>query len=158
MLRLSAIEFFSRLIPESFMLILAAYAFSGKKPDKKVFCISAVLLAVATYITRMLPIHFGVHTIILLVIYVLIAVKINKLDIIKAISAGLSSSIILFFCEWINVFALTKILKLNIDFIVKPTVNKIVYSLPSLVLFSVIVMLLFYASVLRRKGSKKCFL
>lgn len=152
MLKLLPIEFFLRLIPESFILILAAYAFSCKKPEKKLFCISSILLSVATYLIRLLPIHFGVHTIILIVIYVLISVNINKIDIIKSISAGLISSIILFLCEWINVLILTKILKLDIDFIFKPPVSKILYSLPSLVLFSAVVMLVFYINVLRRKG------
>jgi hypothetical protein len=157
MLKLLPIEFLLRTIPESFILILAGYAFSSKKPKKKVFCISAILLAISTYLIRILPIHFGVHTIILIVIYVLISVNINKINIIKAISAGLTSSIILFLCEWINVFVLTKVLKLNIDFILKPPVNKIVYSLPSLALFSMIVMLVFYINVLHRKGCKNVF-
>lgn len=157
MLKLLPIEFFLRTIPEAFILILAAYAFSSKKPEKSVFCISAILLGLATYLIRMLPIHFGVHTIILLVIYVLISVNINKIDIIKAISAGLVSSIVLFFSEWLNVFVLTKVLKIDIDTIFKSPIRKSVYLLPSMMLFVLIVILVFYINVLRKKGQKKCF-
>lgn len=157
MLKLLPIEFFLRLIPEAFILILAGYAFSSKRVEKKLFCISSILLAVATYLIRMLPIHFGVHTIILLVIYVIVSVNINKIDIIKAISAGLVSSIVLFFSEWLNVFVLTKVLKIDIDTIFKSPIRKSVYLLPSMMLFVLMVILVFYINVLRKKGRKKCF-
>lgn len=156
MLKLLPIEFFLRLILESFILILAGYAFSSMRIEKKDFCISSALLAVATYLIRMLPIHFGVHTIILLVVYVLISVKINKIDINRAISAGLFSSIVLFLSEWINIFVLTKILKINIDIIFKSPIKKSIYLLPSIMLFALMVTLVFYINALRRKGRKKC--
>jgi hypothetical protein len=154
MLKLLPIEFFLRLIPESFILILAAYAFSSKKIEKKLFCISSILLAVATYLIRLLPIHFGVHTIILLVIYVLITVNINKIAIIKVISAGLVSSVVLFFSEWLNVFVLTELLNVNVDIIFKSPVKKSIYLLPSIMLFALIVASVFYINALRRKGKK----
>ncbi|KZL89460.1 hypothetical protein [Clostridium magnum] len=157
MLKLLPIEIFLRLIPEAFILILAGYAFSSKEVEKKLFCVASILLAMATYFVRMLPIHFGVHTIILLVIYVLLSVKINKIDIVKAMSAGLISSIILFLCEWINVFTLTKLLNINVDIVFKSPVKKCIYLLPSIMLFGLIISLIFYTNVLRKKGCKNVF-
>lgn len=157
MLKLLPIELFLRAIPEALILILAGYAFAGKEIEKKLFCISSILLGVSAYLVRMLPIHFGVHTIILLVVYVLLSVSINKIDIIKAISAGLVSSIILFLCEWINVFVLTDVLKINIDILFKSPIKKGIYLLPSIALFALVIMLLFYINVIHRKGRKNVF-
>lgn len=157
MLKLLPIEFFLRLIPESFILILAGYAFTGKKIEKKVFCISSILLAVATYLIRMLPIHFGVHTIILIMIYVLITVYINKIDVMESISAILISSIILFMCEWINVYVLTYLFNLSSENIFRNTVTKVLYGTPSLIVFSSIIGLIFYKNLQLRKVSKNVF-
>lgn len=157
MLKLTLIEFIFRGIPEAFILIFAGYAFAGKKPEKNKFFITSILLAVAAYLVRMLPIHFGVHTIILLVIYVLVSVNINKIDTFKAISAGLSGAIILFLCEWINVFMLTEVLKINIDIAFKSYLKKCLYLSPSLILFAAVIMVVFYVNCSRRKVTKNVF-
>lgn len=143
MLKLSLLELFFRAIPEAFILVLASYAFSDRSIDKLKFCLSSVLLGMLTFIIRMLPIHFGVHTIILIGIYVLISVKINKLDVLKSISAVLISSIVLFFCEWINVFVLTYVFKYNIEIAFRNQFEKVLYGSPSLLLFSFIIILVF---------------
>ncbi|MTK13940.1 MAG: hypothetical protein F8N39_18325, partial [Clostridiaceae bacterium] len=62
------------------------------------------MLSIVAYLIRMLPIHFGVHTIILLVGYVLVMASINDLNIIKSASSGLILVIILFASEWLNVY------------------------------------------------------
>lgn len=157
MLKLSLLEFFLRLIPESFILILSGYAFSCKTINKISFCISGILLGIATYLIRMLPIHFGVHTIILLIIYALLTVFLNKIDIIKAISAGLISATILFICEWINVFVLTNLFKINIDIMFKNAFIKIVYGIPSLLLFGLIIFFIWYKNLHLRKVDVNVF-
>lgn len=139
MLKLSAIEIVLRLIPESLILILAAYAFSGKSINKINFFVSTILISIATYLVRMLPIHFGVHTIILLIIYVSITVNVNKINIIKAISAGLTSATILFICEWINVFVIINLFKIDTQNAFKDSLLKVIYGIPSLLLFATII-------------------
>ncbi|MDW8802208.1 hypothetical protein P8V03_13720 [Clostridium sp. A1-XYC3] len=152
MLKLSLLEFFLRLIPETCILVLSAYAFSGKNIDKINFCISTILLSIATYLVRMLPIHFGVHTIILLIIYVLITININKIDIIKAVSAGLTSATILFICEWINVFIITSLFKVNAESAFKNAFLKVIYGIPSLLLFAIIIFAIWSRNSYSRKA------
>ncbi|MCT8978564.1 hypothetical protein N4T77_18400 [Clostridium sp. CX1] len=154
MLKLSVLEIFLRLIPESLILILAAYAFSGKSINKINFFVSTILISIATYLVRMLPIHFGVHTIILLIIYVLITVNINKINIIKATSAGLTSATILFICEWINVFIITDLLKFNIENMLKNDLLKVVYGIPSIVLFALIIFAIWRRSLYLGKAGR----
>lgn len=157
MLKLSLLEFFLRTVPEGFILILSAYAFSSKRIDKVNFCVSSVLLAIVTYLVRMLPIHFGVHTIILVTIFVLITVNINKIDIIKAISAGLTSATMLFICEWFNVFILTSLLNVNIENMLNNAFLKIIYGIPSILLFGLIIFAIWYRNLRLRKADVDVF-
>ncbi|MBC2579789.1 hypothetical protein [Clostridium sp. DJ247] len=154
MLKLSILEFLFRVIPESFTLIFAGYAFSSKVIDKKSFCISSIVLSVITYLVRMLPIHFGVHTIILLIIYMLTTVTINKIDIIKSLSAGLISAILMYTCEWVNAFIITDIFKKNLDTIMKNHLMKLLYFSPSLLLFAIIIIFIYTKNVYLRKVPK----
>ncbi|MCY6484775.1 hypothetical protein OW763_10530 [Clostridium aestuarii] len=139
MLKLSLLEFFLRGIPEQFIFICANYVFSNKTIDKKALCISTILLTISSYLIRFLPIHYGVHTILFIITYVLLCVFISKIDIIKAISSALISVIILLICEGINVFVLEKLFKIQIDMVFKEPLSKILYSTPSLLLFGITV-------------------
>jgi len=156
MLKLLPIEFFFRTIPEVFLLICAGYTFNGKSINKKDLTISTILLAITTYLVRRLPIHFGVHTIILIMMYVVLTVSINKFDVVKSISAVLSSSALLFMCEWINVYILTRLFKVNIEIMFTNSLVKMLYGIPSLILFGLIV-LIFYKKLYLRKAFKYVF-
>lgn len=156
MLKILPIEFFLRAIPEAILLILMGYAFDGKSINKRNLCISTILLAIAAYLVRALPIHFGVHTTILIILYVLITVSINKLDVIKSISAVLISATMLFMCEWINVYVLTRLFKFNIEVMFANPYVKVLYGTPSLLLFGFII-LIFYKKSYLRKVNKYVF-
>lgn len=105
MLRLSIIELFLRLIPEGILYAFAMYAFTNtKKIDIKKILICGILLGISIYLIRFLPIHFGVHTILFLMIYIFISVKIIQVEVLNAIAYGLIMVITLFISEWINVF------------------------------------------------------
>lgn len=139
MLQLSPLEFFFRTLPESFIYIWAGYIFSNNKIDKTKFILSSILLSLGTFFIRLLPIHFGVHTILFLVVDIVICVSINKIDIIKSISSGLISVIILFICEGINMFILLYMLNIDIEKTFDHSFKQIFYSSPSLLLFGLII-------------------
>jgi hypothetical protein len=141
MLELSLIDLFLRLLPEGFLLMFAAYTLSGKKVDKKNLCISSILFMIIIFFVRKLPIHFGVHTIILSIVYISLAVWVNKIELMKAISAVLISTIIMFVGEIVNSFALEMLgVKLNIIF--NDPLIKNLYLMPSLLIYLVIVLIL----------------
>ncbi|MBI6874274.1 hypothetical protein [Clostridium aciditolerans] len=154
MLKLSIIEFFLRSLPEAFIFVLGAHAFCKKNICVKPFFISTVLLSMVAYLIRMLPIHFGVHTIILLVGYVLVMASINELNIIKSASSGLILVIILFAAEWLNVYVLTNILKLDINVIFKDPLKKLLYGIPSLLLFFIIIVVIAYKNLYLERTTK----
>ncbi len=151
MLQLSLLELFFRTLPESCIYIWAGYIFSNNKIDKTKFILSSILLSLCTFCIRLLPIHFGVHTILFLVAYILICVFMNKVDLIKAISSGLTSVIILFICEGINVFLLNELLQVDIEITFKEPVTKLLYGTPSLFLFGLIITILYRIKSKRRR-------
>ncbi|OFI01556.1 hypothetical protein CLOACE_20730 [Clostridium acetireducens DSM 10703] len=151
MIELSIQEFFFRTILESFLLILAAYLLSYKSINKKLCFISAILLSLTVYLVRMLPIYYGVHTIINIMIYILLLVSINKITIIKAIPISLGISVILSMCEFINFIVIERLLKIKVSLINNSTI-KILCFMPSLLLFALI-LLIFYK--VRYKNKKE---
>lgn len=154
MLELSLLEFFFRTLPESFIYILASYIFSNNKINKTKFILSSILLSLCTFFIRLLPIHFGVHTILFLVAYILICVFMNKIDLIKAISSGLISVITLFVCEGINVVILNELLQIDIQTTFKEPLTKILYGTPSLFLFGLIINILYRIISKKRRSCK----
>lgn len=139
MLKLSLIEFFLRLIPEGFLLALSIYAFSGTAINKRRLIISWAILSINPYIIRMLPINFGVHTILLIMLYIVVAVNINRVDMMIAIKLSLIAIIILSICDFVNLFIVVKILNMPIEKLLDNTLTKTLLGLPSLGLFFIIV-------------------
>ena len=71
-LKLSCFEFLFRTIPEGLLFILAIYIFSGVKFEVKRFLVSGFVLAIVTFLVRMLPISYGIHTMLNIIIFFII--------------------------------------------------------------------------------------
>lgn len=139
MLKLSLIELFLRLIPEGFILALSIYAFSNIEIDRKRLIISGIILSINPYFIRMLPISFGVHTILLIMLYILVAVNINHIDIIKSIKSGLLAYIILALCDLADFVLVVNILNVPIEKFAGEVQWKMLLGAPSLILFFIII-------------------
>ena len=139
MLKLTMFEFVIRSIPEVFVFMFAAYAFSKTKIDKKIYILSSLLLAVAVFVIRALPINYGVHTILNISFMTIISNSINKIEIISSVKAAIIMAIILFASEGINVFILNFLLVDRLTMILSNPVLKTIYGLPSLLILASIV-------------------
>lgn len=136
MLKLTMFEFVIRSIPEVFVFMFAAYAFSKTKIDKKIYILSSLLLAVAVFVIRALPINYGVHTILNISFMTIISNSINKIEIISSVKAAIIMAIILFASEGINVFILKFLLGDRLTMILSNPVLKTIYGLPSLLILA----------------------
>lgn len=152
MLRLTAFEFIVRAIPEAFVYIFAAYLFSSTKLDVKRYIISSLLLAVSTFVVRMLPINYGVHTILFIIMQTVILSGVNKIDVIKAVKSTIISIICLFTLETLNVLTLSFIFKDKLNEIMLNPNLKVLYGLPSLIGFIMIISCYYY---INKKGKIK---
>jgi len=134
MLKVSLIEFVLRIIPESFLFLLAAYVFANKKIEKKLYIISGFIIAISMYFIRLLPIQFGIHSVIGVIIVILVAVNINKIPTSKAISSAVMIIIFEGIFETINLVFIDKVLNLNVQAVLSDSVSKLVYFAPSLII------------------------
>lgn len=150
MLKLTGFEFFIRLIPEALILIFAAYAFSKTKMDAKRYTLGAILLCMCVFAIRLLPINYGVHTFLNIIMLTIIAVKINKIGTIKAVKSSIIITILLFLSEALNVFVLSLVIGDELTRIVADTNLRTLYFLPSLV-FLVLIVSIYYKNLKKRK-------
>lgn len=147
MLKLSLVELFLRLVPESFILALSIYAFSRTKINMKKLTISGIIMTISAYFIRMLPINFGVHTMLLIMIYIFVAVTINHINMVKSIRAALVGYIVMCICDFINLFLVINMLNISLEKMLDNIALKMLLGLPSLALFFIIVFVFYRISI-----------
>lgn len=152
--KLKLLEFFVRGLPESFLFIFAAYAFSKTKFHLTKYLLSSVILALVGFITRSLPINYGVHNILNIFAFILLIYNINKIDLIKSIKTGIISAILQFVCELINIFIIQYIFKQEISYVFSNPTLKTLYGIPSLLIFGIIVAL-YYIMTMKEIKTKQ---
>jgi len=154
MTKFTILEFFVRVIPETFLFIFATYVFAKVKLDLRRYLISGITLAIVGIITRALPIHNGVHTILNVFALIIIAVNINKIDMIKSIQIGVIIVILQFICEAINVLLIQYIFRADVINVFKNPTLKTIYGIPSTLIFFIII-IIYYFKVSKGKEMKK---
>lgn len=149
MLKLSVFEFLVRSIPEVLIFMFAIYSFSKTRLNRKRYLLSSLLLGICVFLIRMLPINYGVHTILNIIMITVIACSINKIDKLKAIRSSIIMTIALFVCEGVNVAILSLVYGPELEMLFENSAIKTIYGLPSLVAFGAIVMI--YYLYLKKK-------
>ncbi|WP_138203034.1 hypothetical protein [Haloimpatiens lingqiaonensis] len=154
MLKVSLLVTVLRGIPEIYLLFILLYILDNKKIDRKKIILSTFIISIIIYFVRSLPIHFGVHTIILTIFNIIVAVYINKISAIKVMSGSLIGAIIMFLCEGINLWIVQKFFNISFSQGFKCTFKGIIFSLPSLILFLIAVLTL--KKVLNKEDVSEC--
>lgn len=150
MLKISWFEFIVRGIPEEFLVVLAVYAFTKTGINLKRYLLSGTLFWIAAYLIRLLPIQYGVHSILSLITLIVIVNSINKIDIIKSIRAAIIIFILEFIFEGINLIIIELVIKMNINIIMNNPILKTLYGLVSTMLLGVFV-ITYYIRLSKRK-------
>lgn len=153
MLEITLLELLLRGIPEAFLFIFAAYAFSKKFIEPKRFIISSIVYAIMVYMIRLLPIHYGVHVILNLFVLIVLTFKINKIDLVKAIQVSIAIIILQFICEGINVLLIQYVFRFDVGSVFNNPILKILYGIPSMLIFALIAGV-YYIRLLKRKELK----
>lgn len=153
MLKVSFIEFFFRGLPEAFIIAFAAYAFSHKKIEVNKCLIATVIIAFMGYVVRLLPIDFGVHTILNIFIFIVLCICFLKFDYIIAIKVSVTMFICQFLAEGINLFIIQAILGKDIATILENPMEKIFYTVPSTIILGSIVFIYYF--ILKKKNKLK---
>lgn len=104
------------------------------------------------YLIRMLPIHYGVHTILSLIACIILVVSINKIDILKSIQAVIVAMILGFISEAINVLIIQVVLKADMKVIFENPVQKILYGIPSLIVWGSCIGVYYFITTKKEKS------
>ena len=157
MLKLQPIEFFLRTIPEGFLFIFAIYAFSQLNTelniDRKKYIISSLLFSASVYIIRLLPINYGVHMILSVLVLLFISIVYNKIDAIQSIKSIIILYIIQLISEAVNILLLN-LMNLDLDKLFKDPIKKSILGLPSLLITLTIIVIFYLINKKRRKLKK----
>lgn len=153
MLEVTPFEFFARGLPEAFLFIFAAYAFSKKIISINRYIISSVLFVIIVYTIRFFPINIGVHTILNYFVFIVLIVNINNINLIEAIKVVTITLILQFACEAVNVLIIEHIFKADMNYIFSNPFLKVLYGIPSILIFACIVAI-YYIILLKRKELK----
>ena len=153
MLKLQPIEFLLRVLPESFLFVLAVYIFSKTKINKKKYFITGLIFSVVVFIIRMLPINYGVHMILSVLFLLFITVKYNNIDVISSIKSIIFTYMIQLISEAINILFLN-IIDINLDIAFINPITKNLLGIPSIIL-TFLMIIISYKFINKRKDEKK---
>lgn len=135
-------ELIIRIIPENLVFIGASFILTKTKIDKKNFVLSSFLLCIFVHITRLLPVDFGITSLLILFFLVFLNVKINKIKPIESIKASVLIFITMFLSEFISIIFMQVVLKLNMNEIFKNTVTRAIAGIPSLFIFAIFIFII----------------
>jgi hypothetical protein len=150
MLKLTTIEIIFRAIPEGFLYMFGFYVFTKTRFNIKRYIISSILGGGLIGIIRALPISYGIHTILLIISFVILNTFINKIGTIKSIQAGILAFASMFICEAINALLIYAVFKKDMDYIFADPTLKTIYGMPSL-----IIMVCFFGWYYKRLSKRK---
>lgn len=134
MLKVTFLELFLRFIPESFIIIIAGYILSTKIFNPKLVCISTAILSVIVYLIRLLPIQFGVHTLLEAAAAVFLLITVNKIYVKGAVFSVFTFIIIEGIFEIANMIFIQNLLKIDINSIITHPAQKVIWFTPSLLI------------------------
>ncbi len=154
MLQQPIYSLFIRMIPEATLVLYSILQLTNTKADLKKVIVSGILGGSGVYMSRLLPVHFGVHTIFAIMLYIVLIVKLNKIEVHKAISTTLIAIIILFISDFILVLLYTEIFHFSSEFVFGQSWVSSLAGVPSLFMFYLIVMLIVFLKGKRIKYDK----
>jgi len=139
MLKASLIEVLLRGIPESLILAWGIYVLCSKKIDINLYLFTSFLVVISMFFIRLLPIAYGVHTSLGIIMIIIITSFVNNIPVIKAISSTLILMILLSICEWLNIVILENLFMINLQKAFSIPLQKNLCGIPSLILLALII-------------------
>ncbi|MEG0128802.1 hypothetical protein [Clostridium sp.] len=141
MLALTPIEIIFRVVPEMFLIFWAIYVFSGISLDKKKYLKAVIIGTAGVSFIRMLPVHYGVHTIICVCLVFILSYTICKIDIMSAGKSSIMEIIMQFIAEGINIAIIEHIFKLDVNVIFNNSYLRVLYGIPSLLICVILIVI-----------------
>lgn len=145
MLESSLVYIIARTFPESLILVLSGVILLGINIDKKTVFKYGLILGIIIGIIRLLPINFGVHSVLAMIALCIIMLKNTNNDILKSMLSTCLVWISLALSECIYLLIATSFLNIKVESLTdNTTLQGAIIKLPSLLIMFLIVLLLKY--------------
>lgn len=145
MLESSLVYMIARTFPESLILVLSGVVLLGINIDNKKVFKDGIILGLIIGIIRLLPISFGVHSILSMIALSIILFKCANNDIVKSMVSTCLVWISLALSECIYVLIAISLLNIKVERLIdNSTLQGAIITLPSLLIMFLIVLLLKY--------------
>jgi hypothetical protein len=133
-------EFLLGYALQGFSIVLGAFAFNRRKIVFKKYILASSLVTIISYLVRLLPISFGVHTILNMLFMFLICVIVLRIPAYSTIRSALIITVLLLICEMADVAVMISFLgKARFENLMLDSLNKAIIGLPGTVLFVLLV-------------------
>lgn len=144
MLQQPLYSLFIRMIPEAFFVLLSICLLTNSKINYKNIAIASIIGGTGVYLIRLMPIHFGVHTVLGTMIYILLSFKFNNIKLQRAIVGTLISVILLFISDIMLFTIYEGVLKLSLEILIGNSLLAVIATLPSLIIYYMMVRIIAY--------------
>lgn len=137
MFELTYIDFFFRTIPETFILIYGIHIISQKSINIHKYILSGLILSILIFFIRELPIYFGVHTEISMVVTMFTMLFID-IPLIVNVQSTFLIYFMLSLSEFVNMLILNK-MQVNTDISILEPLIRCMYGIPSLIILILLI-------------------
>lgn len=138
-------------IPESTALVFLTLVFLRVRLNWGFILFFGVLQTAAAFLIRMLPLAFGVHSVVLILVLSVFMTYATKLHFIKIVPNAIIAFIVLLASEFLSFTIITKVFNLSIDIIAKEQLFRILVGLPHVVLMFFVGLIIIYFRKLKEK-------
>lgn len=125
-------------IPECIAMVALAFAIAKAHINWKNICILGAVLAISVFLIRLLPMTFGIHTIITIALLIISVNSIAKVDITTSVFSALFSIIILILVETITNNLIFYIFHLSIYDIAENSILATIVGIPQVMILFLI--------------------
>lgn len=140
--KIPIIPFIMQSLPEGFIALAFGLVMIGIKPDYRKILLIAILTTMTSYLVRSLPIIFGIHTLIQLVVTVGLVIAILKLPVLKAVFATLVGSLSLGLLEVITSLVVIAVSDISLQDILANYWLRVIIPLPHLILLGSLIIII----------------
>lgn len=138
-------------ILQAFAYLLGAHAFMRKRIVPKEYVIVGSIFTFGSILIRQLPIHFGVHTILNIVLLFIICITLLRWSVYLSIKSILLVTVVLLVTEIISIVVLTSIIgHETFSRYMEMPLERAILGLPAALSFAIAI-LVFYIPMTRKK-------
>jgi hypothetical protein len=141
-LELIIFEFLLGYVLQGFAIVLGIFVFNRQKIVFRSYIIASGHVIIISYLVRLLPISFGVHTVLNVLFLFLICVIVLKMPAYDTVRSALLVTMLLLICEMADVAVMVGLLgKSKFESLMSDPVEKAIIGFPGAVFFFLLVAL-----------------